>query len=216
MKKLIIILFSIFLLTGCMVRIKTNEDLIEAANIEINAPKELKVDSRITYDLTDLMLLINNNTKDTISNIDIKATYLDKDNKEISSMTNSYTNIESLSSILAFTILPKDDTLKSYIPDKIKIDIDIKEDNTIKTYNKDIETGYSIKNGEITVNAVNTSKKALKELNMVILYYYKDKMVHYNEILVDKVNKNEIVQESREIPEDLIYDDIDIIVNRAS
>ena len=216
MKKLIIILFSIFLLTGCMVRIKTNEDLIEAANIEINAPKELKVDSRITYDLTDLMLLINNNTKDTISNIDIKATYLDKDNKEISSMTNSYTNIESLSSILAFTILPKDDALKSYIPDKIKIDIDIKEDNTIKTYNKDIETGYSIKDGEITVNAVNTSKKALKELNMVILYYYKDKMVHYNEILVDKVNKNEIVQESREIPEDLIYDDIDIIVNRAS
>ncbi len=216
MKRILIILISVFLLTGCMVKVETNEDLINKANIEVNAPDNLEITTRITYDLTDLMVLVNNKNDNNLSELTIKATYLDKDNKEIDNMINTYTNVEANSKTLAFTILPRDVNNKSYIPDKIQVDITYKEDKSIVTYNKDIETGYSIKDGEITINEVNNSKKTLKELNTVILYYYEDKMVHYNEILVDNVKKNEIVQESRLIPSDLIYDDIDIIINRAS
>lgn len=216
MKRILIIIISLFILTGCMVRVKTNEELINEAVIEVNAPDTLEVTSRITYDIADILLSINNKL-DVISNINIKATYYDKDNKEIKTMINNYTNVEPNSRILAFTILPKNKNYESFIPEKTVIDITVEEGSSDAiTYNKDIETGYSIKDGEITVNAVNKSKKALKELNMVILFMNEDKMVHYNEIIVDKVKANEIIQEKRPIPTDLKYDDIEIIVNSAS
>ena len=215
MKRILIILISLFILTGCMVRVKTNEELINEAVIEVNAPKELTVTSRITYDLADLLLSINNNTKEYIYKLNIDSTYLDDKGNTIKTTHNSYDYIEPSSRIVGFSILPKNDNYESYIPAKIKVDITVEEGSVPETYNKDIETGYSIKDGEITVNAVNKSKKALKELNMVILFMNEDKMVHYNEVIVDKIKANEIVQEKRPIPTDLKYDDIEIIVNSA-
>ena len=40
-------------------------------------------------------------------------------------------------------------------------------------------------------------------------------MVHYNEVMGVDVKSKEVIQDIISIPNDLIYDDIKIIVNRA-
>ena len=214
MKKILLVLL-LLLLTGCMVRVKTNEDYINEANIEINAPDYLNVDARVTYDLADLMLLINNNSEEDIYKLNIEATYLDNKGNIINTMTNRYDNVAAKWKILGFTILPRNDNGISYIPDKIKVDIKVEKGNSAKTYNKDIESAYTIDNDEITIDVINKSKKALKQVNMVMLYYYEDKMVHYNEIILDDLDNKEVLQEKVNIPDDLAYDKTEVIVNSA-
>ena len=214
MKKILLVLIPL-LLTGCMVRVKTNEDYINEANIEINAPEYLEVNSRVTYDLTDLMLLINNKSEEDIYKLNIEATYLDNKGNTVGTFSNSYDNIAAKWKILGFTILPRNDNGISYIPDKIKVDIKVEKGKGTKTYNKDIESAYTIDNDEITIDVINKSKKALKQVNMVMLYYYEDKMVHYNEIILDDLDNKEVLQEKVNIPDDLVYDKTEVIVNSA-
>ena len=215
MKKVLLLLICILFLSGCMVRVKTMEEIIDEANIEVNAPDYLKVTSRITYDVSDLMVLVENTSDNVLSSITIKAEYLNKDGNIIDTYTNKYEYVDAKASILGFTILPKNDKYESYIPDTIKLTIEVEGESDTLTYNKDIETVYLVEEDQLTVDVVNNSKKALNELNIVVLYYYNNKMVHYNEVMGVDVKSKEVIQDIISIPNDLIYDDIKIIVNRA-
>ena len=223
MKKIFILMVILLVLGGCKSKEITtpkldNTKLIDNAIIEVESKDELlDIETKVSYDISDIMLKIKNNNKHNINKLNIKAEYYDDTDKKVGEIEYIYQDIIKEGTILTYTALPKGEDYLSYIPNKTKIIISDELDKNDKTklYNDLVTVDYYIKGRVIDLDYSSTSKSEVGEVDIMVLYYKNDKMVNYQESIIKKLSDKNHKYDQLEIPDDLDYDHIELIINKA-
>lgn len=224
MKKIFILIASLLVLGGCDSINSTttpkldNTKLIDSAIIEVESKDELlDIETRITYDMSDIMLKIKNNNNHNINKLNIRAEYYDDTDKKVGEIEYIYQDVIKEGTILTYTALPKGEDYLSYIPNKTKIIIsdELEKNNKIKLYNELINVDYYIKGRVIDLDYSSTSKSEMGEVDVMVLYYKNNKMVNYQESIIKKLSDKNHKYDQLEIPKNLDYDHVELIINKA-
>lgn len=223
MKKLLVGICTLFLLTGCFNSKNTSSKDLK---VDLNDAKGIAYDYVLTSD--SIILSITNETKDLIDFINVDLAIYDEDNKLIRVEKQSIRNLEAKKTNIV-KVYYKNTTAKKEEKKPARIEVAVSNVN----YETEVETSYVSKveatvsktktEGEFTLNVKNNSGVTLDDLNVAVVFYKNSKIVDIYEASAQKVDSeyNTTIYLPVQAKDDgtasyIKYDDMKVIVNNAS
>ena len=175
LKKLkIVTLFIIMciLFTGCGNKSASNID----KKINLNAPKDIKVESYYSYDNSSLILKLTNEGSNDYKDLDIITEYPYKERDLISDDEILIKNLRANSSTYVSLMLPIDNNFAPYIPNKIDLSILTESENIEDIADTSsmvdlIKFDYDIEDNSIYYTITNNTGKIIGTVNNIVVYF---------------------------------------------
>lgn len=224
----ILVLLGIVGLTGC----GNNADDTKKYNINVNADKNIAVETYVDHDKDYLIVSMTNNNDYNIGSIDMDATFYDANGNNVGDDSNTFLDFVSGGKYVFTVDLPDDADSNNYVPEKIDLSIKVDEEyqdyvggGTL--YNDKVATSYTKSGDEIEVTIKNNSGVELYTVDVAVLFMKNGKPIYVDGIS-SYLDAGESETESIDIPEDweasensdedvlIDFDSIEFVVNRAS
>ena len=221
-KIFIILVLCILTLTGC-----SFGDDSSKYNINISSPKKVNVNAYLSYNKTDIIVYLKNNTNSDINHFKLNAIFYDKDGNKIDESTSYGWDFQKKSEYALEVYLPYDSKTDSYIPYKTDLSFEIDDEfqqKSIKSYADKVETNYTVKDNLLSLNIKNNSDVNLDFLTIAVLLMKKNKPIYLEEIY-KPIEAGKTVSEDIELPTEwdendeektIKYDKVKILILEAN